>query len=190
MQFNLLSWCAEPEKTAGTATTAGRMCPLVVEGAPTRKRYTTVGCIGRIVLHVGDAMHILKLFVRLFVTGGDSEKAAQNVEAVRALRLAAETNPRSVRAQLTLAIHLLTAAVRSAAFWPCRYPCLRCSIVLTIMWRACNAEQGRKRAGTGRSSQRSTASFGVCLGKRSSWLRSACTSLSGTLPDDSWSAPQ
>ena len=56
---------------------------------------------------------LVELCVHLLITGGDSEKAAQNVEAVRALRLAAETNPRSVRAQLTLAIHLLTTTVRT-----------------------------------------------------------------------------
>ena len=56
---------------------------------------------------------ILEVHVHWFITGGDSEKAGGSEEAVRALRLAAETNPRSVRAQLTLAIHLLATAVRS-----------------------------------------------------------------------------
>ena len=48
-------------------------------------------------------------------TGGDGDKAGQNHDAVRALRQAVETNPRSVRAQLTLAIHILATAVRFVA---------------------------------------------------------------------------
>ena len=48
-------------------------------------------------------------------TGGDGDKAGQNQDAVRALRQAVETNPRSVRAQLTLAIHIMATAVRFVA---------------------------------------------------------------------------
>ena len=48
-------------------------------------------------------------------TGGDGDKAGQNQDAIRALRQAVETNPRSVRAQLTLAIHTLATAVRFVA---------------------------------------------------------------------------
>lgn len=59
----------------------------------------------------GCALSLWKAHV--LASGGDSEKAAQNPEAVHALRLAAETNPRSVRTQLTLAVHLLTAASKA-----------------------------------------------------------------------------
>lgn len=56
-----------------------------------------------------------------FILGGDEDKAGRNPAAVRALRLAAETNPRSVRAQLTLAIHVMAAAVRCNSV--CPYHC-------------------------------------------------------------------
>ena len=49
----------------------------------------------------------------VLASGGDSERASQKPEAVHALRLAAETNPRSVRTQLTLVVHLLTVASKA-----------------------------------------------------------------------------